>query len=111
MISQVLALIMVTTAAPADKINIARRAYANCLNALIKTELDAKTDVAGFDGKIAAACKSEETAFRNAIVTVDVAAGIKRSDAEGNATTEIGDFIGQTKESYKDYVETKTRPG
>ena len=111
MISQVLALMMVTTGAPADKINIARRAYSTCLNALIKAELDAKTDVAGFAGKVAAACKSEESAFRNAIISVDVAAGISRANAEGNATTEIDDFLSQTKESYKDYVETKTRPG
>ena len=109
MISQVL-ILLAFAAAPVDKINDTRRAYSSCLTALVKSELDAKTDPAGFEAKIATACQSQQTAFRDAIIAVDVAAGIKRATAEENAATEIGDFIGTAKESFRDYHESKTKP-
>ncbi|MDT9599711.1 hypothetical protein [Sphingosinicella rhizophila] len=109
MISQLL--FMLLAAAPADRINDARRAYSTCLTGLVKSELDAKTEPAAFEGKLATACQSERAAFRDAIVAVDVSAGIKRPVAEENAATEIEDFISNAKESYRDYFETKTRPG
>ena len=109
MISQLL-LLLAFAAAPADKINDTRRAYSTCLTKLVKSELEAKTDPAGFEAKVMTACQSEQTAFRDAIIAVDVAAGIKRAAAEENASTEIGDFISNAKESFRDYYESKTKP-
>lgn len=109
MISQLLVFLLLA-APPADKINASRRAYSSCLNTLVRDQLKAKTEPAAFETMLASSCKAQEAAFRSAIVAVDVAAGIKPAAAEENASTEIEDFITNTKESYRDYFETKSHP-
>jgi hypothetical protein len=108
MISHVL-LFVLLAAGPAS-INQARQSFSGCLGSLLKTNLKERVEPATFDTTVASSCKAEEAAFRTAVVSTDVAAGTSRATAEQGAAFEITDIVDNTKQRYKDYVETNTEP-
>ena len=109
MISHVLAFVLLAAPSPAN-LNQARQSYSACLNTLLKTNLKEKVAPDAFATAISAACKAEEATFRNASISVDVAVGIRRADAEQTANLDITDIVDNAKQRYKDYVETNTEP-
>jgi hypothetical protein len=109
MISQVLVFVLLA-AAPQVNLNQARQTYSGCLSTLLKTNLKDHMAPDAFDTALAQSCKTEETAFRNAVVVTDVATGTSRTTAEQGANFEITDMVENTKQRYKDYVETNTEP-
>ena len=109
MISHVLMFVFLAAPSPAN-LNQARTTYSGCLSTLLKSNLKERVAPDAFETTISSACKAEEATFRNASISIDVAVGIKRADAEQNANLEITDIVDNTKTRYKDYVETKTEP-
>ena len=109
MISHVL-MFALLAAAPQVNINQARQTYSGCLGSLLRNNLNERVAPDAFETTLASSCKAEETAFRQAVVSADVAIGTSRASAEQNATFEITDMVDNTKQRYKDYVETNTQP-
>lgn len=109
MISHVL-LFVLLAAPPVANLNQARQTYSGCLSTLLKSNLKERVAPDAFETTLSSACKAEEATFRSASISTDVAIGIKRADAEQNATLEITDIVDNTKQRYKDYVETNTEP-
>lgn len=109
MISHVLMFVLLAAPSPAN-LNQARQSFSGCLSSLLKTNLKERVAPDAFETTLSTACKAEEATFRTTSIGVDVALGIKRSDAEQNATLEITDIVDNTKARYKDYVETNTEP-
>lgn len=111
MISHVLVFALLAGPAQVTNLNQARKSYAGCLSTLLKTQLKDRVAPDAFETAIAQSCKTEETAFRSASVTTDVSMGTSRASAEESASFEINDMVDNTKQRYKDYLETNTEPG
>jgi hypothetical protein len=109
MISHVL-MFALLAAAPQVNINQARQSYSGCLGTLLRTNLKDRVEPTTFETTLASSCKAEESAFRQAVVSADVAAGTSRTSAEQGANFEITDMVENTKQTYKAYVETNTQP-
>ncbi|HEY5723184.1 MAG TPA: hypothetical protein VIT45_12760 [Allosphingosinicella sp.] len=101
----------VLLAAPSPAtLNQARQTYSGCLSTLLKTNLKERVAPDVFETSLSTACKTEESTFRNASVGLDVANGTSRTSAEQSANFDITDIVENTKQRYKDYVETNTEP-
>jgi hypothetical protein len=90
--------------------NSARQAFSKCLSGMLRPDLEAKTAADAFATKANAACMAEEAAFRAASIAADRAVGIRGTDAEQNAKSEITDIRANALQRYKDYLETNTSP-
>jgi hypothetical protein len=116
MISHVLVFVLMAAAPPSGlqakltSLVQARQGYAGCLGTLLRSNLKEKVDPDAFNTAVGGSCKTEEATFRNAAVTADVAAGTSRATAEQGANFEITDMLTNTKERYKDYVDSHTEP-
>jgi hypothetical protein len=98
-----------SSALPANP-NAARQAFSKCVSALMRPDLEAKTAADAFATKANAACMAEEAAFHSASIAADRAVGIRATDAEQNAKSEITDIRANALQRYKDYLETNTSP-
>ena len=112
MISHVLAFLLLAAPGPINlnQLNQARQTYSGCLSTLLKSNLKERVAPDAFETTLTASCKAEESAFRTASISTDVAMGTSRTSAEQNASFEITDMVDNTKQRYKDYVETNTEP-
>lgn len=88
----------------------ARQGYSGCLGTLLRTNLKDRVAPDAFETTLANSCKTEEATFRNASISTDLSMGTSRASAEESANFEISDMVTNTKERYKDYVETNTQP-
>ena len=109
MISHVLMFVVLAAPTPAT-LNQARQTYSGCLSTLLKTNLKERKAPDAFETVLAGSCKAEETAFRTASISLDVSMGTSRTSAEQSATFDITDIVENTKQRYKDYLETNTEP-
>ena len=116
MISHVLAFVLMAAAPPSGlqakqaSLVQARQGYAGCLGTLLRSNLKEKVEPDAFNTAIGSSCKTEEATFRNASVATDISMGTSRASAEQSANFEITDMVTNTKERYKDYVDSKTEP-
>ncbi len=116
MISHVLVFVLMAAAPPSGlqakqaSLVQARQGYAGCLGTLLRTNLKEKVEPDAFNTTLGGSCKTEEANFRNASVTTDISMGTSRASAEQSANFEISDMVTNTKERYKDYVESHTEP-
>jgi hypothetical protein len=99
MISQVLLIALL--AAAQGNLASARTSYSKCLGSFTRAQVKQKVEAAAFEANLATACKTEETAFRAASVSTDVAAKIARATAERNAQEEIGYIHENAVETFK----------
>lgn len=88
----------------------ARQGYSGCLSTLLRSNLKEKVAPDAFNTTLGSSCKTEESNFRNASISTDVSMGTSRASAEESANFEISDMITNTKERYKDYVDSNTTP-
>ena len=109
MISTVLAM-MVMAPPPADAVNRARLDYTRCLQATLKTSLQQKMDLPGFEAAAAQACAAKAQSYRTAAVAADTAVGIKRAAADANAGADLDDILATAKENYADFLKTGASP-
>jgi hypothetical protein len=99
MISQVLVLALMASAQ--GNLASARTSYSKCLGAFARAQVKDGVDEAGFQAKLATACKAEEAAFRAASIATDLSAKIAKATAEKNATEEIGYIHENAVETFK----------
>ena len=98
MISSVLAMLMMAPS-PAV-IASARRDYSACLSEFTKKSITSRMEPPAFEAGLVPACAAKEAAFRAAVIEADMAAGIKRADAEEGASLEIEDLQANFKETF-----------
>jgi hypothetical protein len=100
MISTLIAMLMM--APSPDAVATARRSYSACLSAFMKKSIKERMEQAEFDAALVPACAAQEQAFRSVVIAVDMAARIKRPDAEDNAKFEIEGLQANFKETFRD---------
>ena len=106
MITTLIAMLMM--APSPEAVAMARRNYSTCLGNFMKKSIHERIEEAAFDSGLVPACAAQETAFRSTIVAVDMAAGIKRADAEENAKLEIDDLQANFKATFRDSIAPST---
>ena len=83
-----------------------RRNYGACLNKFMQAKISEKMDGPTFTAAAKAACTAQETAFRQSLISYDLKMGIKRREAEENASMQVDDYLTNTTENYLSYVES-----
>ncbi|PZQ23601.1 MAG: hypothetical protein DI569_03945 [Sphingopyxis macrogoltabida] len=96
---------------PTAAVDTTRVAFTKCLNAQMKTSLEAKVTSAEFETTLKAACEKERDAFRKAVIAADRAGGDSEAIATENADMQVEDYHANFGDKFKDYSETNTLPG
>lgn len=110
MISHAVAFALLVAAAPADPAKMPRKDYVRCLENETRSKLEAKAAPEAFDQAVGPACAASEAAFKNALISANMASGLKRPEAEQEASMEAADYLANAKDMYREYQETETRP-
>ena len=92
---------MLAAAAAADD-NGARTEFSGCVRSSIARAITAKVDPAAFGDFARQTCAAETTSFRNALIAYDVKAGWTRRKAEPDADQQIGDYLSEAGDKFKD---------
>jgi hypothetical protein len=95
------AMLMAGTAGPAAP-SMERRALGACLTKFVHDKLSDKMDAVAFKAAAKTACAAQQTAFRTAWVSYDVAMKSSRAEAEENADSQVEDYLQNSAESYAD---------
>lgn len=110
MISTMLAMTLAATAAQADPVNDARRAYSDCMRGFMRTSLQQRMEPAAFETALNAQCTERAAAYREALIRRDARNGGGRARAEQDAEMTIEDTKANTLEYYRDYYENEQVP-
>jgi hypothetical protein len=106
MVSTVLAMLLM--APSPEAVALARRDYSRCLSEFMKKSVKENMTPDAFDAALTPACAAKEQVLRTTIVAVDMAAKIKRAEAEENAGFEVDDLQANIKEVFRDSVKPQT---
>lgn len=88
MLSSLLALAMMMQS---DTTRASREAFTNCLGQFVTASMQARKTAEQFQTEFAAACATEQTAFREAIIRRDMGMRATRASAEEAANLEVED--------------------
>ncbi|MCF8708574.1 hypothetical protein [Rhizorhapis sp. SPR117] len=111
MLLPLLSFLAVAAAQPADMMVKTRDDYATCLRKFVAASLDKKMDPIAFDKVLQPACEKQEATFRAAVIAADKADKMSDADAQEDAQFQVEDYLDKFQNSYRDYLETNTRPG
>ena len=78
-----------------------RESYARCLKDFVRASAEKKMDGPAFDAALAAACRDKETLFKNAMISSEVAMGVKRAVSEKGVLEEISTYRSMAKEDFQ----------
>lgn len=87
--------------------NAARDDFATCLKGQMAKATEAKIDAAGFAAFARTACATQISGFRSALITYDIKAGWTRRKAELDADAQIGDYLADWSDRFKDSLPAK----
>ncbi len=104
-----LALIALAAAA-ADGMAQPRKAYEQCMQKLVDSNLQEKVEPTKFEAAMAAACASQETALKSAIVAHYLGMKTPRKEAEQSAADWVTDLQEGAKERYRGAFTTAATP-
>ncbi|HEX8258638.1 MAG TPA: hypothetical protein VF589_13480 [Allosphingosinicella sp.] len=77
------------------------KAYANCLNDVVRSKLEQATDPAAFETALASACPAEAAAYRGALVRKEMEFGTSREEADKFAADEVSAYLVDMKKLYQ----------
>lgn len=101
MISSLLALLLLFVPASASS---PRKAFYSCLAQFVNASAEKKLGQQEFDSQLPTACAAERQAFRDSVVTSDVARGISRKTSEQGVSDEIADYMNEVKDRFREEV-------
>ncbi len=108
MISSALAMLLYVAAPNATAES--REAFARCLKDVVRTSLEEKKDAATFQAALASACKDKEVMLKSALVSSDVAMGLKRAASEKASAEQIADYRVMAKEDFEAAIAEASTP-
>ncbi len=100
MIQTGLALILALAAGKADPMNMARKAYNNCLVEVHNTAVKAKTPASDFNKAAQEACNPEKTVYHDIIAKGERGFGSSAKEADEYANGEVQSIIDSVTEAY-----------
>ena len=109
MFFSLMALAAAAASMQAEPVNIARRAYSDCLQAYLREQLQQRTEPAAFEAALPGQCADRAAAFTAAMIQRDSRAD-GRARAEENARMQMEDIRATKAEYYVDYHSTNTIP-
>ena len=87
--------------------NAARDDFAICLKGQMAKATEANIDAAGFSAFARTACATQTSGFRNVLIANDIKAGWTRKKAEPDADAQIGDYLADWTDRYRDSLPAK----
>ena len=90
-------------------INAPRSAFTTCLKATSAKASTEKVPAEGYEAYLRTACGSQIDAFKDASVKFDVKNGVSRKDATATADEMIGEWVGDSVESYRFQLEIQPK--
>ena len=107
MFATVLAMTLAASAAQAtDTTRAAREAFTNCLQAFVRSSVQAGKSLDTFRTEFPQQCATQEAAFREAVIRRDTAMRATRANAEESANMEVED----ARLNFADRFELETTP-
>jgi hypothetical protein len=100
-----LVILLAMVAGKADLMNMARKAFNNCLVEVHNSGVKAKTPAAEFNKSAQDACPTERAAYKDIIAKGERAFGSSAKDADEYASGEVQSVIDSFTEAYGDNVE------
>ena len=102
-------LISLAIAAPNPRtLDAPRKAYSACIRQFETTSRAAKMAPAAYSIAIKGACPAQAAALTRALIEFDITMGSKRATAASNAAIDVGDYLGNSDERYRDIVEASS---
>ena len=108
MISLVVALLLPVAADNSAKVS--RDVYSKCIKEFVRTSAEKKLDAPGFAAAFNGVCRDQEAAFKKAMVTSEVALGIKRAISEKGVADEVNDYRAMAKEDFEAQLASAPKP-
>lgn len=88
-----IALVLAATAAPADAVPKARKAYASCLSTYTNDATTRKMARDTFLAGLKSKCADKEAAFRAALIAADRTDGMSDQDAQEDADDQVAEYM------------------
>lgn len=104
------AAMLVMASAPADNMDLARKAYGNCIVDNVIMHLESKTSQSESKEMLSRVCENEQKAFFNAVVQYERSEGSTAAEAKEFADEEVQMILDDNNESYTEHLANNTRP-
>ncbi|APG62682.1 hypothetical protein LPB140_07635 [Sphingorhabdus lutea] len=105
----ILAALLASTPAFADKMDDSRAAYAKCLTEFHNEQIDAGSSVRSFNQSVVEACAEQKAAFTKMVVASEKGFGSSTSEAEAYAGEEVQIMIDAITTQFQANIEEKTK--
>jgi hypothetical protein len=110
MISSVLALALAAYMQPSDTTRASREAFTACLRTYVERVTSARMSASDFATAYPQQCTAEQTAYRNAVISREIASRSSRADAEESANMEIDDQRTNFRDRFEPATQTASAP-
>jgi len=95
---------------PANDMDLARKAYSNCVSENAVSYLDRKADSEEFSKSAILVCSAQKTSLLSAVVKYERAEGSSAAEAKEYAEEEVQMVIDDSIDAYSEHLTNNTRP-
>ncbi len=104
------AAMLVMASVPADNMELARKAYNNCVTDNMIVQLDKSADADAYEKSLKGICAAEQKQFVAAIIQYERSEGASASEAKEIAEVEVQIVLEDSVEYYAEHSAEGTRP-